>query len=201
MKAEFLTALLARACWEVVAWQLDLVTAEECCQLLVQQGKVQGMQVLEVVVSLIVERRFVTIQEVVVKRDTHRHDAIDGELHAKTFACRSLTAGRGPCDEHELDALPLGNLVGNLGNLFLLKSLADLDEHRGVSLTDDIVEVAYCAQPEDVLPLVVFLEDAEHLVLVSHLTQLVGMFTGWQTKQQTVIILLHSEEIYLGGIG
>ena len=44
-------------------------------------------------------------------------------------------------------------------------------------------------------------EDAEHLVLMGHLTKLVRVITGGQTQQQTIIILLHTEKIELGGVG
>ena len=67
MKSEPLATFLARACREIIAWQFDLITTEECCQLFVQQGQVQGVQVLKVVVALLVAWGLITIEEIVIE--------------------------------------------------------------------------------------------------------------------------------------
>ena len=73
-------------CGEVVARQLHLLATEEGCELFVQQRQVQGVQILEVVVALLVAWRLVTIEEIVVERDGHRFDAVDSQLHTESFA-------------------------------------------------------------------------------------------------------------------
>ena len=57
------------------------------------------------------------------------------------------------------------------------------------------------AQAEDVLPAMVLLEDAEHLVLMDHLVELAGMLTRGDAQQQAVEILLQAEEVELRGVG
>ena len=65
------------------------------------------------------------------------------------------------------------------------------------ALVDDLVQVADGAQPQDILPAMVLLEDAEHLVLVDHLAQLVGMGSRRYAQQQSVVVFLQSEEVEL----
>ena len=91
MKAEFLTALLTGARGEVVAWQFNLLTFEEGCQLLVEQWQVQSMQVLEVVIALLVAWRLVAVEEIVIERDADGFNAVDGKLYAETLAGRGLS--------------------------------------------------------------------------------------------------------------
>ena len=47
----------------------------------------------------------------------------------------------------------------------------------------------------------VFLEDAEHLVLVGHLSQLRRMFHRGDAEQQSVVVFLQSEEVHLPRVG
>ena len=46
----------------------------------------------------------------------------------------------------------------------------------------------------------VLLKDAEHLILMQHLTQLVRMLARWQTQQQTIKIFLKSKQVKLLGV-
>ena len=53
-----------------------------------------------------------------------------------------------------------------------------------------LVQVAYGAQSQYVLPAVVLLEYSEHLVLWRHLAQLVGILGGGKSQQQAVVVFL-----------
>ena len=46
----------------------------------------------------------------------------------------------------------------------------------------------------------VLLKDAEHLILMQHLAQLVRMLARWQTQQQTIKIFLKSKQVKLLGV-
>ena len=178
------TAHLAPACLEVVARQLHLLAVEQGVHLFVQQVEVQGVQVLKVVVAIGLARRLVAVHEVVVERYGDRLDAVGSKLHGESLAGRRLATARRTGDEHHAQGQQVGrqtggiaaagHLVGYQRYLLLLQGLAHLDELRGIAFLRDLVEIAEGAQSEDALPLVVLLEDTEHLVLMGHLTQLVG---------------------------
>ena len=91
VQAQFLTTPLALAGLEVIAWQLNLLATEERSKLLVEQGYVQRMDALKVVIARLVARCLLTIQEIIVERDRHRLDAIGDELHRQALAGGGLT--------------------------------------------------------------------------------------------------------------
>ena len=191
------SAHLALTQLEVVTWKLYLLAVEQGVHLLVEQVEVQCVEVLEVIVAIGLARRVFAIDEIVVERDGNGLDAVRGQLYGQALTgCRLTAAGRSG-DEHHADALSESNVLGNFGNFLLLQGLADLNELRGVALLYALVQVANGSQANDVLPLMVLLEDGEHLVLMGHLAQLVGMLGGRQTQQKTVEILLQSEEVEL----
>ena len=134
---------LALALLEVVTGQFHLLTTEQSVQLLVEQGNIQGVEVLKVVVATLVEGGLVAVLEIVVQRDAYGLQPVDGQLDADALAGSRLTTGRRTCNEHHSDAGPMGYLVGYLGYLLLLQGLADLYQFVGMSLTDGSVEVAH----------------------------------------------------------
>ena len=201
VQLESATALLAASRLEVVARQFHLLAPEEGVHLLVEQRQVQGVQVFVVVVALLVAGRLVAVDEIIIQRDGYRFDAVDGQLYRQSLAGGRLAAAAGTGNENQADAPALGYLVGDTGNLLLLQGLADLYELGREPLVDDLVQVADGTQSEDVLPAVVLLEDAEHLVLMHHLAQLPGMDGRGDAQQQTVVVLLQSEEVELRGVG
>ena len=118
-------------------------------------------------------------------------------MYAETFACRGLATGRRSGNEHHLDAFVFGYLVGNLRNFLLLQGFRHLNEVRRAAPVDDFVQVADISQVHDVLPLVVFLEDAEHLVLADEGSELGGVIAVGDAQQQTVEVVFQSEEVDL----
>ena len=123
VECKFLATLHAFASREVIARQLYLFTLEQRIQLLVEEREVQGVQMFEVVVTFLVERCLLTVEEVVVEGDADGLDAIGDELDAESFAGGGLTRRRRTGNQYQTDTLALGYLIGNLGNLLLLKCL------------------------------------------------------------------------------
>ena len=150
---------------EVIAGQFHLLASEQGIHLFIKQRNVQGMEMLEIIVSLFVTRGLVTVQEVIVERDADRLDAVDGQLHAEAFAGRGLATAAGACYEHHLNTLPTCYLIGYLGNLLLLQGLANLNKTVGIAFGDGIIQVANRSHTKNRLPAMVLLEDLEHLIL------------------------------------
>ena len=172
---QFLTAHLTLAFLEIIARQLHLISTEQRLQLFVQQGEVQGVQVFKIIVTILVLRCLFTIQEIVVERDADRIDAIDGQLHRQSFTSGRLTAGRRSGNEHQLHTLAVGYLICNLTDFLLLQGFTDLDEFIGMSADNGFVQVTHGTQSEYVLPVVVLLENVEHLVLAHEVFQTRGV--------------------------
>ena len=78
-------------CGEVIAWQFNLLTTEQRVHLLSQQWQVQGVQVLEVVITCGITGSKLTVQEIVVERDGNRFDAIHSQLHREALTRGGLT--------------------------------------------------------------------------------------------------------------
>ena len=155
----------------------------------------------KVVVARLVAWRLVTIQKIVVQRYGYGLDAVDGQLHAEAFAGGGLAARRRTGYQYHFYPLCMGYLVGYLGYLLLLQGFRDLYQLRREAFVNDLIQVAHVAQVHDVLPLVVLLEDAEHLVLTDEGSELRGVFTRRYAQQQTVEVVFQSEQVYLRRVG
>ena len=94
-----------------------------------------------------------------------------------------------------------GNVIGNACYFLLLQCLRDVDEVGCPPLLHRLVEIAYRAHVEDVLPSVVFLKYFEHLVLLYDVAQPRGVVGRRNTQQQTVIIAFEAKQSQLRGIG
>ena len=85
-----------------------------------------------------IARSLITIQEIIVERDSYWLNAINSQLYTESLACCSLTTTGRTCYQHHLDAFITRNLIGNTGNFLLLKSLAKLDELVGISFLNTL---------------------------------------------------------------
>ncbi len=74
---EVLSFELACARGEVVFRNLDALAGEELFELLVQERNIQRLQALEVVISILVERRVDPVAKIVVERDDDGVQAVD----------------------------------------------------------------------------------------------------------------------------
>ena len=93
------------------------------------------------------------------------------------------------------------DFVGDLGNFFLLQGFSHVDEVGSVSLFAGAVEVAHVAQSHDVVPAQVFLKYIQHLLLLYHLVQFIGILFVGDAQQQAVVIFHEVEQIDKSGAG
>ena len=82
LKLQLLATTFAASLLEVITRQLYLFTSKQGCELLIKQRQIQGVQMLEIVVTLLIARRLVTIQEIIIERDINWLDTINGQLYA-----------------------------------------------------------------------------------------------------------------------
>ena len=169
---QVLATLFALPFLEIILGQFHLLSCEKRVELLIEQRDIEGIETLEVVVALSVSRGVVTVDEIVVERHHHRSAAVAHQLYGQSFAGGSLATRRRSGNQYDTHAVALCDILGNLSNLLLLQGLRDVDDSRRVTLRHRHVEVAHRTDAQDVLPLVMLLEDAEHLVLHNHLAQL-----------------------------
>ena len=78
---KFLAALLALTRLEVILRQLHFFSGKEVIQLLVKQRYVQSIKALIVIFSLIILRRFLSVNEIIIKRNRYRLYTICKQLY------------------------------------------------------------------------------------------------------------------------
>ena len=87
------------------------------------------------------------------------------------------------------------DFVGDAGYFLFLQRLGHVDEVCGMPFLAGVVEVAHRAQSHDVLPAMVLAEYFEHLLLVHHLGQLLGVLARRDAQEQSVVIFHHVEHL------
>lgn len=103
--------------------------------------------------------------------------------------------------EHHTGALTVGDGVGDLRYLLLLKGLRDVYHIGGKAVLHGFIEIADGLYAHNLLPAVVLLEDVEHLVLPDKCSQPRRVFPVGDAKKYAVIILLYAEKIDKLGVG
>ena len=186
---------------EVVARQLHLLALEQLLQLLGQEGQVEGLDSLVVIVALLISRCLCTRHEIIIQRNGHRLISAGHQLHTESLAECGLTARRRACHEHHLDG-PLGYYVlCHVAYLSLLECLPDVNHIVGISLGTYLVEVTDGAHSSQFLQSMVGVEDLEHLLLLYGRLELVGHRGVGQPQQQSVIIILQAIQFDISGGG
>lgn len=198
---ESLAALLTLAALEIVLRQFHLLTTEEGIKLVVDLLKVEGIDTLIIIFSILVLRRSLAIDKIVIERNLQRFQSVDSQLYGETLARSRLTRRRRSSQEDEFHPRPCCYLLGYLGYLLLLKRLADIDNIRGMARINSRIEVAHCSDADNILPVMMLLEDFEHLVLTGYLAQFIRVLERRNAQQHAVVILLQPEEIELRGVG
>src|SRR5215210_3967035 len=79
---------------EVVSWQLHFLTPGEALQVISEQGKIQGINRLEIRLPIFSKRRFVAVEKIVIKLEWERRYAQREQLHGESPGGCCL-AGRG----------------------------------------------------------------------------------------------------------
>ena len=65
---KFLPTLLTQACLEIEMGQFHLLACQQRLQLAVEKRKIQSIERLEIILSMLVPRRMLPIQEVIIQR-------------------------------------------------------------------------------------------------------------------------------------
>ncbi len=159
-------AVLAHSGYEVVGGDFDAFAFQHSHQVFVEEFEVDGLNGLEVVIALFVSRDMFAIDEVVVEGYGHGPDAVDPQLDVEPLGESGL-AGRGRSGDEDDPYLvgALADVVGDLGELFLVKGFGDADDLGGLPPGDEFVEVGDVWAAEDFPPLFGLLEDLEEFGL------------------------------------
>ena len=176
---------------EVESGYLHPFSIEHSLQVVVEQGDVEGVDGLEIVLAVGQFRGAVAADEVVVKRQLLHVEAQDGELYAEAAARGGLARRGGPSHKHHTHLAALAvNHVGNLGVAFLMQGFGDVDELYLVVVADDAVEVSDGGDMQAVDPQVVQLEDIEEFWCLRH-----------QGRPVEMVRVGHLEQVAFVGIG
>ena len=133
-------------------------------QVLVEQVHVERAQRLEVHLAVLIARRQVAIDEVVVQCQRERVATVRQQLHGEPLRERRLARRGRAGHEHDADAIAGGDdLRGYLGDARFVQRLGDERNLLEPPLLDGIVQRAGVADAELVEPLPRFLEHLEQL--------------------------------------
>ena len=175
---------------EIEGGNLDPLAVEHALQVVVEQGDVEGVDGLEVVVAVGQSGCAGTADEVVVERQLFDIKSHDGELHAESAARGGLARRGRPCHQYHAHLVAFAiNHVGNLGVAFLMQCFGNVDELHLVIVANNAVEVGDGGEVQTIHPEVVELEDVEELGGV-----------GQQGRPVDVVRVGHLEYIALVGI-
>ena len=187
-EAQAVAALFAQPRLEIIARQLYLLALQQGVHLLVEERNVHCLDILVVEVAGGSARRLLAVHEVVVERHGDRLHAAGHKLHREAFGEGGLAARRRTGYENDFKLGIGGDAVGELADFLFLQSLRHVDELVGKAEVVGLVEFAYGAHAEDFLPAVLLAEYVEHLALLHHGAQLLGVFGVGQAKQQPVAV-------------
>ena len=137
---EVLSFELACARGKVVFRNLDALAGEELLELLVQERDIQRLQALEVVISILVERRVDPVAEIVVERDDDGVQAVDPHVERQPLRGSGLSAARGTGDQHDPHPFAGCNQVGRFGIPVVVQGLRQIDQITGFAAGDGFIE-------------------------------------------------------------
>ena len=146
LQLQFFSTPLAATLLEVITRQFHLFAPEQSRQLLVKQRQVQSMQMLKIIVALIIFRRLLAVEEIIIQRDTHRMDTIHSQLHTKTLTGGGFTRRRRTGYQHQFHTFALSYLIGYISNLLFLQCLAYLYKLRRMTIDNRFVQITNGAQ-------------------------------------------------------
>ena len=69
--------------------------------MVIEKRQINGIDRLEVIIALLIKRRFVTIVEIVIDRDRHRIDTIHAKLDTEPLCKGRFTRRRRACDQDQ----------------------------------------------------------------------------------------------------
>ena len=115
-------------------------------------------------------------------------DKIGDELYLEPFAEGRLAGRRRAGDEYDAHAIVItvGDLLGNLGDLFLLHRFRDENNLLGHSFLDGDVEIPHVIESYRTLEGQMLLVSVKHLILLDDGLDLIGLVEARHPKQEAV---------------
>ena len=115
-------------------------------------------------------------------------DKIGDELYLEPFAEGRLAGRRRAGDEYDAHAIVITarDLLGNLGDLFLLHCFRDENNLLGHSFLDGDVEIPHVVESYRTLKGQMLLVSVKHLILLDDGLDLVGLVEARHPKQEAV---------------
>ena len=168
---EFLAFEDTLSALEVVAWEFHFLSFEQLVHLLVEELGVHGLDALEIILALLVERSVHSVHKVVVRAEGIGFQSAGHQQDGKALAGCGLSAAAGTGNEHKA-RMAFGNLVHNVVEFLVLERFAHVYKLCGVSARHGHVEIAHVSDAQNVLPAVVFADDIHHLRLFGGVFQL-----------------------------
>ena len=96
LNTQFLAAIFPATLLEVKGGQFHFFAIVQPREVFVEELQIDGFDVLEIGFAPFVQRRLLTVDEVVVHRDGHRSEAVDAQLDGQSFGERGLARGGRP---------------------------------------------------------------------------------------------------------
>ena len=86
LQAYAVATLDALACWEVVAWQFHFLTCQKLLEMLLEEGHVDGIDMLVVVIARFIAWREFTVNIVIIEREALSGKSVLFKPHAEFLA-------------------------------------------------------------------------------------------------------------------
>ena len=170
IQLDLLAIVLPQAGDEVEFRHIHLLSVDHPHDVLLHEGVVHGVEVVEVEAAVGEARGFQPVHEIVVGGHGQGLQAAGLQLDGQTLAEGGLSGGGRSRDEDHLDrvltAVATVDLLGDLDDLLLLQGFRDLDQFGSLAVEDGIIDVAHGVQAHDDVPPEVLLEHLVGLGLV-----------------------------------
>ena len=122
LQFEFIAAEDTLTLVKIIGRQADLLAVHQIVHLLAEERQIDGIDILEVILSVLVFGRIHAVDEIVIHREHFGTDTVDQQLDLETFGESGLTGRRSTGDKDDLRPF-LGNGIGYLGDLLLVQGL------------------------------------------------------------------------------
>jgi len=153
--------------FEIEAGKADFLLPDKAEQVLVEEWKVNRLNVLVVRLSIRPFGIARIAHEIVIRGQGYGAKPVDRQLGGESLGQRRLS-GRGRTgDEDKLDAAPpRRNGIGDTDHLVFVQRFGDADQLFKASVRDALIELPGGGHPQDAAPFFVFLKDAEEVWLI-----------------------------------
>ena len=139
--------------------QLHLVPRQKSLEVGVEELQIQGIDVLEIVLALLVPGGVVPIDKVFVQRQGHGAESRELDLDPEPPGGGGFPRRRGPRHANQAHGLASDDVFGDEGETPGVECLGHHDDVHGFSFCHLFVEARHGAHAQDVEPFAVFPED------------------------------------------